>query len=67
VSLPARILAIAITLAILVGFVWWRMQSRLNAIQDFESCAAAGYAVMESFPRQCRTPDGRMFVEGVTP
>ncbi|HEY7680634.1 MAG TPA: hypothetical protein VIC04_08975 [Terriglobia bacterium] len=30
----------------------------------FEGCAAAGSPVLESQPRQCRTPDGRTFVEG---
>lgn len=29
---------------------------------SFEDCAAL-YPVMESFPRQCRTPDGRLFAE----
>ena len=38
-----------------------------DAIDSFVSCAAAGYPIMESFPRQCRTPDGRLFVEEVTP
>lgn len=32
-----------------------------SAINSFEDCAAAGYPVMESFPRQCRLPDGRTF------
>lgn len=34
-----------------------------SIINSFEECAAAGYPVMESYPRQCRTPDGRTFVE----
>lgn len=33
-----------------------------NKIIDFEGCAAAGYPVLESYPRQCRTPDGRTFI-----
>lgn len=33
------------------------------AVASFAECAEAGYPVMESFPRQCRTPDGRTFVE----
>lgn len=32
-------------------------------INSFEECANAGYAVMESYPRQCNTSDGRNFVE----
>ena len=31
-------------------------------INTFEECAEAGYPIMESFPEQCRTPDGRNFV-----
>lgn len=33
-------------------------------VNSFEECAEAGYPVMESLPRQCRTPDGRTFEEG---
>lgn len=30
---------------------------------NFEECAKAGYPVMESYPRQCRVPGGRSFIE----
>lgn len=33
-------------------------------IASFEECEAAGYPVMESYPRQCTTPDGTVFIEG---
>jgi len=36
-----------------------------KAISSFEECVEAGYPVMESYPRQCRTPDGRTFVEEI--
>lgn len=32
-------------------------------ITSFEECAGAGYPIAESYPRQCRTPDGQHFVE----
>lgn len=35
-------------------------------ITSFEECAKAGYPVLESYPRQCETPDGKIFVEKVT-
>lgn len=35
-----------------------------NEISDFESCAKAGYPVMESYPRQCKAGD-RTFVEKI--
>ena len=31
-------------------------------INSFEECAKAGYPVTLSYPRQCRTPDGKMFI-----
>ncbi|MBN2095528.1 MAG: hypothetical protein JW727_05750 [Candidatus Aenigmarchaeota archaeon] len=34
-------------------------------ISSFEECVAAGYPVLESYPRQCRTPDGQVFVEEI--
>lgn len=38
-----------------------------GGILTFEDCAAAGYPVMESYPEQCRTPDGRLFVRVIDP
>lgn len=32
---------------------------------NFDECAAAGNAVMESYPRQCRIPDGQTFIEDI--
>ena len=40
-------------------------QPAFSGIRNFEQCAAAGYPVMESYPEQCRTPDGRLFVRVV--
>lgn len=31
----------------------------------FAECAAAGYPVMESYPRQCNTPSGKSFTEDI--
>jgi len=36
-------------------------------INSFEECASSGYPVLESHPRQCKTPDNRTFVEIVLP
>lgn len=35
------------------------------AISSFAECSEAGYPVMESFPRQCMTLDGKTFVEDI--
>ena len=34
-------------------------------IESFEDCIAAGNPAMESYPRQCRTSDGKNFVEQI--
>lgn len=38
---------------------------RVTVITNFEQCAQAGYPILESYPEQCRTPDGRTFVKHV--
>jgi len=39
------------------------MNDMMDGIHSFEECEAAGNLVMESYPRQCRTADGKHFVE----
>lgn len=36
-----------------------------KVISSFEQCVSAGYTVMESYPRQCSTPDGLHFTEKI--
>ena len=36
-----------------------------SKITNFEECITAGYPIMESYPRQCRTPDGELFMEEI--
>ena len=35
-------------------------------ITSFEDCRRAGYLVMESYPRQCRSLNGKVFVEFIS-
>ena len=35
------------------------------SVNNFEECIAKGYPVLESYPRQCRTPDGKTFIEDI--
>ena len=35
------------------------------SVNSFEECIAAGNPAMESYPRQCRTSDGKHFVENI--
>src|SRR4030042_511886 len=38
-------------------------ESSTASINSFEECIAAGNAVLESYPRQCKTEDGKTFTE----
>jgi hypothetical protein len=49
---------------ILLVVVYITLDSKtVREINSFEECVAFGFPVMESYPRQCRTADGRNFVE----
>lgn len=63
-------IAIVLTIiaALLLALSNTAKQQRILSIASFEECRAAGYPIMESYPEQCRTPDGRLFVkEAQTP
>lgn len=36
-----------------------------NNINNFEECLKANYIILESYPRQCKTPNGQTFVEDI--
>lgn len=38
-------------------------KNRGALVFSFEDCVSAGYPVMESYPEQCKTPDGRTFTK----
>jgi hypothetical protein len=46
--------------------VWEEPCTGTSAIDTFGECVAAGYPVMESYPRQCRVPGGPTFTEVIS-
>jgi hypothetical protein len=63
--------AFMVATAMMVGIVvWWWEKSEPTPksiiIETFEECEAAGYPILDSYPQQCQTPDGRTFTR-VTP
>ena len=40
----------------------WRVPQADQKITNFDQCVAAGNPILESYPEQCRTPDGRQFI-----
>ena len=69
------VLLVLAAILLVVAMVIFHFSPRFSVtpqvvISNFEECAAAGNAVMparlgESYPRQCRTADGRHFVEEI--
>jgi hypothetical protein len=39
----------------------------LALINNFDDCSQAGFLVQESYPARCSTPDGRSFVQDISP
>ncbi len=37
----------------------------LIEVDSFVSCIEAGFPILESYPRQCKTPEGETFIESV--
>lgn len=61
--------AIGLSIILLVVvLIFWKSQNNSNnqAINSFEECAKAGYPIMESYPEQCRTPDGKTFTRQIS-
>ncbi len=60
------LIGIAIVLTLIAGLLLSLSNiaktQRMYAISTFEECKNEGYPIMESFPEQCATPDGRTFV-----
>jgi len=46
-------------------FGFWQEKAQEITINSFEECIVAGYPILESYPRQCKTPDGKSFTEDI--
>lgn len=69
--MKTNLVLVVLVLAVVGGALWFmthRQEAAPVAVTEtevlsFADCAAAGYPVMESHPRQCKTPDGRTYAE----
>ncbi len=62
---------IVIVVIVLGGIVFYTKRVAPTAkpvvtVSTFEECAASGNPILESYPRQCKTPDGTLFTEKIT-
>jgi len=68
---PVIIAVIIVILVVAIGALMVTPEKEIVSdideliINNFEECIAAGNPAMESYPRQCRTPDGKHFVESI--
>jgi len=64
-----KVLILVLSLAIIIliaKFFWLDKKSEIQKqINNFSDCAAAGYPIMESYPRQCKIPFGQNFIEDI--
>ena len=60
-------LGILIIVVVVLMIVWNNKgtEEPIITVNSFEECIAAGYPALESYPRQCKTPDGKTFVEDI--
>ena len=81
ISTPIAIAVILLLAVLVGGITLWQyseMQKeevKLSEIEiskngeepvaTFKECAVKGYPVLESYPRQCKTPDGKTFTEKI--
>jgi hypothetical protein len=58
---------VGLLIVFLAGFfVYYQRENvakEVGFITSFEDCVSAGYPVMESYPRQCTTPEGNVYTE----
>jgi hypothetical protein len=59
--------AVVIIVAAALGLSRGGGDTQLSQIGSFEACAAAGFPVMESYPRRCAVPGGSTYTEVIPP
>jgi hypothetical protein len=58
-------LSIIILIVLFLILVFQKPEEPTVTASNFEECVTQGYPVLESYPRQCRTPDDKTFVEDI--
>lgn len=65
----ANWIIILILLTVAGGLVGWWLVDRNNkngSINSYDDCVTAGNVILETYPEQCRTNDGRSFTRDIT-
>ncbi|KKQ77276.1 MAG: hypothetical protein US98_C0008G0013 [Parcubacteria group bacterium GW2011_GWC1_38_6] len=61
---------IFLVVIIILGIVAYILAPKLDTepkltVNNFNECVSAGYPILESYPRQCNTLEGKNFVEDI--
>ena len=56
-------LLLAFAIIFLIVYPMLKKPKAKPAVKNFQECIAAGYQVMESYPRQCRDSAGTTYTE----
>ena len=61
------LIAAGIGAAVIAGGAWlfFAPPDTYSNIASYEDCVAAGYPVLETYPEQCKLPDGRTFTHAI--
>jgi hypothetical protein len=59
------LLLIVLLLIAVAGYWFYMNGAQTPVVRSFEECAAAGYPVMESYPRRCNDARGNSFTENI--
>lgn len=63
-GLRQLVIGVAVLIVVMIASLYQGKAPELS-VGSFTECAAAGFPIMESYPRQCRTPDGQTFREDI--
>jgi hypothetical protein len=67
----APIVVIVVLAALVAGLGTWflvrQFATPVPTVTSYAECVAAGYPILETYPEQCRTPDGRTFTNPDAP
>jgi hypothetical protein len=56
---------LAVCTVLFFGFQFIQNKGHTAVISTFEDCVKAGFPILESFPEQCKTKDGKSFTHDV--
>ncbi len=64
-NIAAGIIIIFLLIILISIFFLFYKNIKKEDIIDFKTCLSAGYPILESYPRQCKTLDGKTFIEKI--